>query len=205
MLVDCPECGASLEGSSGTEAVCPACMTPFLVPTTSRSVSVFDVQPGAGAAPRRMSRYAIREGIYLGQLTPGTRVRHDGGPWELVGGYPEFAVVFRLLGGDLAPMAGTRKLAGWGRPPAAEPSSQRVRPPARFEVTDPVATRPVPAAALPVEAVAPAPPVGPARPVVAPPPVLTPRAAPAPTPSGARLYLIGAAVVALVGLGFLLS
>jgi hypothetical protein len=115
MNVDCPECGARLTGTPGAEMVCPACMTPFLVPTLGRAVRVFDVQPSGDAVVHALPRHAIREAIYTGRLDATTQVRHDGGPWELIGGYPEFAAVFRLLGGDLAPMAGTRKLAGWGR------------------------------------------------------------------------------------------
>lgn len=62
-----------------------------------------------------LSRYAIREAIYVGRLNAAAKVRPAGGKWELIGGYPEFAGVFRMMGGDLAPMAGTRKLAGWRR------------------------------------------------------------------------------------------
>jgi hypothetical protein len=116
MQVDCPECAASLEGAPGAEIVCPACMTPFLVPASARAVRAFDVQRGPQAGDAvlpHQSRYAIREAIYTGRLTAAAKVRHDGGKWELIGGYPEFAQIFRLLGGDLAPMAGTRKLAGW--------------------------------------------------------------------------------------------
>ncbi|MFN7145362.1 MAG: hypothetical protein ACK4YP_16435 [Myxococcota bacterium] len=115
MQVDCPDCGASLAGTPGAEMVCPACMTPFLVPSLARAVRVFDVQPAGDAVLHGLSRHAIREAIYVGRFDASAKVRHDGGKWELIGGYPEFAAVFRLLGGDLAPMAGTRKLAGWGR------------------------------------------------------------------------------------------
>lgn len=138
MWVECPECGAGLEGTSGAENVCPACMTPFLVPASARAVRTFDVQP-AGGEPmlHGLSRYAIRESIYLGRLTASARVRPMGrggrgqpatavgasAAWELIGGYPEFASVFRLLGGDLAPMAGTRKLAGWKQSSPADDHS----------------------------------------------------------------------------------
>ncbi|MES2640485.1 MAG: hypothetical protein V4850_13415 [Myxococcota bacterium] len=139
MWVDCPECGAGLEGISGAENVCPACMTPFLVPASARAVRAFDVQPPGDSVLHNLSRYAIREAIYVGRFTASARVRpasrEEGAhassaapsvAWELIGGYPEFASVFRLLGGDLAPMAGTRKLAGWKQSGAAEASSPRV-------------------------------------------------------------------------------
>ncbi len=131
MHVDCPECGASLAGSPGAEMVCPACMTPFLVPSLARAVRAFDVQPSGDAVIHAMSRHAIREAIYVGRLDAAARVRHEGGKWELIGGYPEFAAVFRLLGGDLAPMAGTRKLAGWGRGGAARRDLEEPTAPSR--------------------------------------------------------------------------
>ena len=62
-----------------------------------------------------MSRVAIQEAIYVGRLGAAARVRPEGGEWQLIGGYPEFAAVLRVLGGDLAPMPGTRKLAAWKR------------------------------------------------------------------------------------------
>jgi hypothetical protein len=144
MWVDCPECGAGLEGISGAENVCPACMTPFLVPASARAVRAFDVQPPGDSVLHNLSRYAIREAIYVGRFTASARVRpasrEEGAhasavAWELIGGYPEFASVFRLLGGDLAPMAGTRKLAGWKQSGPAEASSPRVPPVAVEDAT----------------------------------------------------------------------
>jgi hypothetical protein len=130
--------------------VCPACMTPFLVPSAAKAVRAFDVQPGGDAVTYGMSRYAIREAIYTGALTASARVRHDGGRWELIGGLPEFASVFRLLGGDLAPMAGTRKLAGWKK--ARAPDSDFTDPPSVDEPgPDASGSMPLPALADPEE------------------------------------------------------
>lgn len=93
--------------------VCPACMTPFVVPAQARAVRAFDVQQADGSVLVAMSRHAIREAIYAGRVGSVAKVRHDGGKWELIGGYPEFADVFRLLGEDIGTLSGTRKLAGW--------------------------------------------------------------------------------------------
>jgi hypothetical protein len=134
MQVSCPECGATLEGSAGANMVCPACMTPFVVPAEPRAVRAFDVQLPDGVVLHGSSRYAIREGIYARRISSAARVRHDGGKWELIGGYPEFAAVFNLLGDDLAPLAGTRKLAGWKVPAAQGP---RI-PARRANTTNPV-------------------------------------------------------------------
>lgn len=222
MWVDCPECGAGLEGISGAENVCPACMTPFLVPASARAVRAFDVQPAGEAVLHGLSRYAIREAIYVGRFTAAARVRPvgavDGGhaaaaTWELMGGYPEFASVFRLLGGDLAPMAGTRKLAGWKQSGAApaelssprlprlplETSASVVIPaleaPSAPEDLVPTRAEPLPSASRPS-----APRSSPARPSPArPPPAVA-------AGSGAALYLVGGLVlVALIAAAVLLT
>ncbi len=61
------------------------------------------------------SRHRVRAALYDGSLGAGARVRPAGramaDPWSLVGSVPEFAVVLGLRGGDLAPLAGARKLA----------------------------------------------------------------------------------------------
>lgn len=129
MLVNCPECGARLDGSPGDEMVCPACMTPFVVPAAARAVRAFDVQLADGTVLHALGRHALREGIYAGRVDASARVRHEGGRWELIGGYPEFAAIFRLLGADLAPLAGARKLAGWK---GASPDKVEMTEPPRF-------------------------------------------------------------------------
>lgn len=173
MQVDCPDCGASLAGTPGAEMVCPACMTPFLVPSLARAVRAFDVQPAGDAVIHAMSRHAIREAIYVGRFDASARVRHDGGKWELIGGYPEFAAVFRLLGGDLAPMAGTRKLAGWGR--GRREGADTAEPTAPKGTVAPGWTRPPPPAEAPLRSPTLVP--GPGR--DAPPPPLPAATAPA--------------------------
>jgi hypothetical protein len=108
-------------------------MTPFLVPAAVQTARRFDVQPAGEAVIHAMSRHAVREAVYTRRFNATTRVRHDGGSWGLIGGYPEFAEVLRLLGDDLSPMAGTRKLAGWGRasPPSPSPRPPAAPPPAK--------------------------------------------------------------------------
>jgi hypothetical protein len=117
MQVNCPECSATLDGPPGEEMVCPACMTPFLVPAEDAAVvRAFDVQLADGRVLHNVGRYALREGIYAGRIDREARVRHDGGKWEKIGGYREFAAVFRVLGEELGSLPGTRKLADTGAP-----------------------------------------------------------------------------------------
>ncbi len=205
MWLECPECGAGLEGTSGAEVVCPACMTPFLVPSGAKAVRAFDVQPAGEAVLHDVSRHAIREAIYVGRFTPATKVRHGGGKWELIGGYPEFAAVFRLLGEDLAPMAGTRKLAGWKRAGASPDTSSPRLPPVSFEVNgerppvEPAVAAPTPPAALPPGLATPPAPV---RGTTVPKAPTAPR--PGPTDASGALYLVGGVVLAALILGALL-
>jgi hypothetical protein len=98
-------------------------MTPFLVPAERRESNVFDVQNGEVPVRHGMTRAAIREAIYVGKLGAAARVRLEGGEWQLIGGYPEFAAVLRVLGGDLAPMPGTRKLGSWKREDTTDAAS----------------------------------------------------------------------------------
>ena len=85
------------------------------MPAAEKAVRSFEVMAAGDSTVQLLSRHAIREAIYVGRLNAAARVRPAGGKWELIGGYPEFAGIFRMMGGDLAPMAGTRKLAGWRR------------------------------------------------------------------------------------------
>lgn len=112
MQVKCPECAASVDGEPGAEMVCPACMSPFLVPADGAFVRAFDVQLRDGRVLHAVARHALREAIYAGRIDREARVRRDGGKWELIGGYREFATIFRVLGEDMGTLQGTRKLAG---------------------------------------------------------------------------------------------
>ncbi|MFZ5480199.1 MAG: hypothetical protein ACOZNI_25775 [Myxococcota bacterium] len=198
MQVNCPECSANLDAAPGSNIVCPACMTPFLVPAAAHAVREFDVMFADNTVAHAMSRHAIREAIYTGRVTATAKVRHDGSRWDMIGGFPEFAAVFRLLGDDLAPLAGTRKLAGWRSNSEAPPP---VTPPSPVVTTDlPVLRSHVPPPALPADAPPPPPkPVvaEPARPAPA-----KPAARPAPAPvsgSGVPAWAIAAAAVVVVG------
>ena len=128
MQVSCPECSAAQEGAPGETVVCPACLTPFLVPAEARAVREFDVQHPDGSVTHQVARHAIRETLYTGRIPANAKVRHEDGKWETIGGYPEFAAILRLLGDDLGPLAGTRKLAGW-KGSISEMSSPLMLPP----------------------------------------------------------------------------
>ncbi len=85
---------------------------------SSSGMMRWDVEADVGeAAPAwsNASRHRVRAALYDGTLGAGARVRPAGGAasegWSLVGSVPEFAVVLGLRGGDLAPLAGARKLA----------------------------------------------------------------------------------------------
>ena len=107
--------------------VCPACMSAFVAPYVGAAPSGGSASPvttrwdvddgGADAGPvwSNASRHRVRAALYDGSLGAGARVRPAGvgatDAWALVGSVPEFAVVLGLLGGDLAPLAGARKLA----------------------------------------------------------------------------------------------
>jgi hypothetical protein len=224
MQVSCPECSASLEGAPGSNIVCPACMTPFLVPASAHAVRAFDVMFADGTVAHAMSRHAIREAIYTGRVTAAAKVRHDG-RWDIIGGYHEFAAVFRLLGDDLAPLAGTRKLAGWrtrvdtpSAVPIAPVASPNDLPMLRAHLAPPVlpadAPPPKPAASpAPKPATSPKPTASPTakpgaavssaarpRPVAAPPPAASGSGVPAWAWGAGAVVLLGA-VAWLVGAG----
>ncbi len=88
----------------------------------------FDVQLADGRVLRALGRHAIREGVYAGRIDREARVRHDEGRWERIGGYREFAAIFRVLGEELGSLQGSRKLAGT-LPPGEPAPSPRTDPP----------------------------------------------------------------------------
>jgi hypothetical protein len=159
-----------------------------------------------GTVAHAMSRHAIRESIYTGRVTANAKVRHDGQGWDMIGGYPEFAVVFRLLGDDLAPIAGTRKLAGW------KSSAEFSLPPPPSPPTPPPNDLPMLRAHLSPSLLASDPPAPPPFVPKPPTPALPPRpprvAAPVPPPAsggGVPLWVVGAAVIVLGAVAWLIG
>ena len=134
--VACPECGTATSGKPGADVVCPACMASFQVPEPPRVVRYFDVQLPDGSVREELSRFAVREGIYVGAIPVAAKARRAGGgldvKWEGVAQYAEFAAVFRLLGVEPPLATGTRRLSGWkgvGRAVAHMPTpAQQARP-----------------------------------------------------------------------------
>jgi hypothetical protein len=110
-------------------------MASFQVPEPPRVVRYFDIQMPDGSVREDLSRFAVREGIYVGDIPVVARARRAGGgldvKWESVAQYAEFAAVFRLLGVEPPVATGTRRLAGWkgvGRAVAPMPSPAQPRP-----------------------------------------------------------------------------
>ena len=94
------------------------------------SARTWEVQTAEGGVVQGLSRYALREAIYLGKLGNTTKLRRPDGTWEHLGAVQEFGAVFRLIGVEPVPAAATRKIAGWKgerveEAPAARP---RTRP-----------------------------------------------------------------------------
>lgn len=94
-------------------------------------VRSWDVQLIDGATLQRLSRYAIREQVYLGLLPNTARVRRVGDDWESIGRISEFAAIFRLLGVETVPTGATRKIAAW-KGEEDEKLSRGSRAPASF-------------------------------------------------------------------------
>lgn len=130
MQVQCPDCETRFEATPESEIVCPACMATFAPPkapdpkplallpegvggNTRASARTWEVQTSEGGVLQGLSRYALREAIYLGKLGNATRLRRPDGTWEPLGAVQEFAAVFRLIGVDPLPAPATRKIAGW--------------------------------------------------------------------------------------------
>jgi hypothetical protein len=143
MNVNCPECGASLDGKAGEDMVCPACLTPFVVSQAAEApTGPVDVQLADGRVLYALNRWAVRESIYVGRIGRDAKVRQEGGAWQLLGGYPEFAAIFRLLGEDLAPLGGARKLARSPDHPKTEPPPNAFGPGGGSPRTEPPRTEP---------------------------------------------------------------
>ncbi len=81
----------------------------------------WEVQLVDGSVQRGLSRYSIREEVYLGHLPNTSRVRRNDGEWEAIGRIPEFAQIFHLLGTEPVPGPVNRKIAGWRPDDVANP------------------------------------------------------------------------------------
>ena len=138
MQVQCPDCETPFDALPGREVVCPACMSPFNSPgeadaqapavlpdgapigkdsgtryhghTGGRS---YDVQTAEGGLINGLSRYAVREAVYLGRFSNAAKLRRVDGSWEAIGANSEFAAVFRLMGQDPNPAPASRKISSW--------------------------------------------------------------------------------------------
>jgi hypothetical protein len=98
-------------------------MASFAVPLAMRAAMYFDVRMPDGATMTRQSRFVVREMIYAGLVPVTARIRAQAvgeSSWQPVHGYPEFDVIFRLLGIEPPISQGTRKLAGWKAAPEVE-------------------------------------------------------------------------------------
>lgn len=172
MQVQCPDCDTRFDGAPETEVTCPACMSSFVTPKaaqarplallpddapvpvestagsglmSSMAARVWEVQTVEGGIIHGLSRYAVREGIYLGKLGNSSRVRRADGTWEPLGAVQEFAAVYRLIGVEPVAAPATRKIAGWKGERAEE--EKPVRPKESAPTTQ-KQTRPVPPALL---------------------------------------------------------
>ncbi len=129
MQVQCPECETKFVVPEPGEVTCPACMTTFDCrpePEPAHAYRIhaeqrgLDLQIPEGGVHKNVSRYALREGIYVGRYKNGVRWRKGDGTWEHVGTLPEIAAIFRMTGQEPLPAPATRAIAGWRGTPGEE-------------------------------------------------------------------------------------
>lgn len=124
MQIQCPSCETKFVIPEPGEVTCPACMATFDCrpepePEPEHAYKIhreqrgLDLQIPDGGVQKNVSRYAVREGVYVGRYKSGVRYRRGDGTWDHIGSLPEIAVIFRMLGQEPLPAPATRAIAGW--------------------------------------------------------------------------------------------